>query len=127
MVWKECPLRARQITTCGRFRPYGPFYDLIGNAEEWRADRCEPMERTGPDPLCMSGSEETSPGQTDPGQFFIDGGSFENTWPIQVAPDVFPYSSGSIPGQRVDWGPMPTTRNYVNFSILGFRCAYDVP
>lgn len=131
-MFKPCPLRTRQITTGGRFRPYGPFYDLIGNVEEWRADRCEPMSRSGPDPLCVNGAAETSPGLTEQGSYFFDGGTFEYSTFIPSVADgtpseQFPGATSIIPGRQVDWGPMPSSRNPVDAEIFGFRCAYDVP
>lgn len=121
-----CPLRLRTITWPGRFRPYGPFDDLIGNVEEWRADRCNPLGHSATDPLCLSASEETAPGETERSWFFYGGGSIDTERFEPTDPGTVALTAVEMPRRHADWEPT-STANPVNEAILGIRCAYDVP
>lgn len=123
-----CPLRVSRIAPGGRFRPYGPFYDLIGNVEEWRADRCEPMQLDGPDRLCVNGTHETSAGRTDVSWYFFAGGSIDlGSTELRASPGSFYSAVDQVPHRRAEWMPSSSPQDPMNRWLFGFRCAYDVP
>ena len=122
-----CPLRVRRIAPGGRFRPHGPFYDLVGNAEEWRADRCEPMRYSGPDSLCMSASQEVSDGMTETSNVYLAGGHINTEGFFADSPGRFSEWIWPLPRRRVEWESPSSWTNPIDRELIGFRCAYDVP
>jgi len=128
-AYGPCPLRISRIAPGGRFRPYGPFYDLIGNVNEWRADRCEPMRLDGPDRLCVNGTRETALGQTDVSYYFFAGGSIDlgSTELQQIPGALYSAIAAQVPDRRADWIPSSSPWDPMNRWLFGFRCAYDAP